>query len=221
MNVRIAHATKLISKTEQRIFRLIHVDNIPWVLRHGLQCFNSEIRSEHYVSIGDHDLITKRCTRIIRDDPPISLADCVPFYFTPWTPMQYAIAKNRQDLAHYPPEDLAFIVTSIPRLQDAHRRFFVSDRHAFMKYAEFTEDSLPEQELPWQQWQSIHFDRSTIDPSDYERYQAEVLVYQELPMHETLGVALYNDYTRMKVVRWCQDAQCDLAVHTRPLWFFE
>lgn len=37
------------------IWRIIHRDNLPWVLEHGLHCGNSTVRSEHWINIGNND----------------------------------------------------------------------------------------------------------------------------------------------------------------------
>ena len=38
------------------IFRIIHRDNLPWVLDNGLHCGNSAIRAPNWVSIGNPEL---------------------------------------------------------------------------------------------------------------------------------------------------------------------
>ena len=44
------------------IFRIIHRDNLPWVLDNGLHCGNSAVRTPAWVSIGSPELISKRST---------------------------------------------------------------------------------------------------------------------------------------------------------------
>jgi hypothetical protein len=39
------------------IWRIIHRDNLPWVLAHGLHCGNSALRATNWVSIGNTELI--------------------------------------------------------------------------------------------------------------------------------------------------------------------
>ncbi|MGO4612234.1 DarT ssDNA thymidine ADP-ribosyltransferase family protein, partial [Variovorax sp. 2RAF20] len=67
------------------IWRIVHRDNIPWILTNGLHCVNSKIRDPNYVNIGNVDLIDKRRHRIVPVEPGGTLTDYIPFYFTPFS----------------------------------------------------------------------------------------------------------------------------------------
>lgn len=56
----------LIDQEKARIFRITHIDNIEWAVRHGLHCRNSVTKDPNYKEIGNPD---------------------IPFYFTPYSPM--------------------------------------------------------------------------------------------------------------------------------------
>jgi hypothetical protein len=45
------------------IFRITHIDNVPWILDHGLHCRNSSELDRSYRDIGNPDLIAKRAAR--------------------------------------------------------------------------------------------------------------------------------------------------------------
>lgn len=44
------------------IWRIVHCDNLPWILDNGLHCGNGGQKSPAWVSIGSDELITKRAT---------------------------------------------------------------------------------------------------------------------------------------------------------------
>ena len=46
-----------------RIFRITHIRNVPWILEHGLHCRSSPTSDPNFVSIGSPDLIAKRSHR--------------------------------------------------------------------------------------------------------------------------------------------------------------
>ena len=69
------------------IWRIIHRDNLPWILDNGLACANAEMLAPNYVNIGNVDLIDKRRHRMVPIAPGGTLADYVPFYFTPFSVM--------------------------------------------------------------------------------------------------------------------------------------
>ncbi len=52
------------------IFRIVHVDNVPWILDHGgLDCRNSPQQNPNYVNIGNPDLIDKRSRHVVPIPP--------------------------------------------------------------------------------------------------------------------------------------------------------
>jgi hypothetical protein len=69
------------------IFRIAHIDNVPWILDHGLHCRNTPERDPNYVEIGNPELIQKRTHRVVPIPPGGVLSDYIPFYFTPHSPM--------------------------------------------------------------------------------------------------------------------------------------
>lgn len=73
------------------IFRIVHIDNVPWILDNGMHCRTSEIQAPDYRVIGNKDLILIRGSRAVPIQPGGTLADYVPFYFTPFSPMLYNI----------------------------------------------------------------------------------------------------------------------------------
>jgi hypothetical protein len=73
------------------IFRIIHCRNVPWVLDHGIHCGSSTTRDANYITIGHADLISKRTSRSIPIAPRGTLANYVPSYFTPYSPLMLNI----------------------------------------------------------------------------------------------------------------------------------
>ena len=73
------------------IFRITHIGNVPWILRHGLRCKNSEVQDPNFVRIGNLELIQRRTARNIPVLPGGTLSDYIPFYFTPFSMMMYNI----------------------------------------------------------------------------------------------------------------------------------
>ena len=62
------------------IWRIVHRDNLPWLLENGLHCGNSNTRAPNWVSIGNTELIEKRATHPVPIPPGGCLNDYVPFY---------------------------------------------------------------------------------------------------------------------------------------------
>src|SRR5258708_1863941 len=105
------------------IFRITHVDNVPWILRHGLHCKTSKSTDPDFISIGMPELIQKRTTHIVPIAPGGSLGDYVPFYFTPWSVMMYNIKTGYNGVTKRANSEIAIIVTSLHKLKEVGTRF--------------------------------------------------------------------------------------------------
>src|SRR6185437_10314171 len=100
------------------IFRITHRDNIPDILKNGLHCRNSEHVDPGFVPIGNPEIIDKRKARHVACRPGGTLADYVPFYFTPCTPMLYNIVSGHNGLKRYGRSEIVVLVSSLPRLDN-------------------------------------------------------------------------------------------------------
>jgi len=74
---------KLLTPEKALIFRIIHRDNLPWILENGLHCANSGKSDPNFVPIGNPDLIGKRKVRQVPQAPGGTLSDYVPFFYPP------------------------------------------------------------------------------------------------------------------------------------------
>lgn len=80
-------AVKGLTPEKALIFRIVHIDNVEWILRNGLHCRNSAAKDPQYCCIGDTELIEKRAQWEVLISPGGTLSDYIPFYFTPYSPM--------------------------------------------------------------------------------------------------------------------------------------
>jgi hypothetical protein len=51
------------------IWRIVHRDNLAWILANGLHCGNSAVLAPDWVSIGNPDLIERRGTHPVQIPP--------------------------------------------------------------------------------------------------------------------------------------------------------
>ena len=57
------------------IWRIVHRDNLPWILDNGLHCSNDAVLSQNWVNIGNEELIDRRSHRIVPIIPGGSLGE--------------------------------------------------------------------------------------------------------------------------------------------------
>jgi len=116
------------------IFRMVHLDNVPWILDHGMHCRSSVIVDPDYVNIGKTDLIHARSSREVPVAPGGTLSDYVPFYFTPFSIMMYNIKTGHGVVTRRSNEEIVIFVSSLHRLQSLGAPFLFTNGHAYTAY---------------------------------------------------------------------------------------
>jgi hypothetical protein len=121
------------------LLRMVHIDNVPHILEHGITHRDSSAANSDYAQIGDRSLITTRSTLKVdvnngdlfaMDTTTICLGDYIPFYFGSRMPMLYVMQKGGNFVkAPIDPSDIIYIVTSVQLIANAGLVFYFSDGH--------------------------------------------------------------------------------------------
>jgi hypothetical protein len=209
----------LIDPAVARIFRITHVNNIRWVLEHGLHCKNGDSVDPNFVEIGNPDLILSRARRSVPVAPGGLLSDYIPFYFTPHSPMLYNI-KTGMRVARRPMRDIAIMASSLPALAAEGVPFVFTDRHANLQTVTFSTDLTDLNKIDWKILQARDFARDPNDPGKMERYQAEALIHKHLPAHAIRGIVCHGPAQRDIVQGWVDETGIDIQVLAKPEWYF-
>ena len=201
------------------IFRIVHRNNLPWILDHGLHASNSEISDPNYRNIGNFDLIGKRNHRRVRVGPGGTLSDYVPFYFTPFSIMMYNIHTGR-NVPHLPNEEILILVSSLVRIAEMQIPFVFADQHAYPAMANYYTDLDDLREVDWALLNRRDFQHDPDDPGKKERYQAEALIWKHLPIEALLGIWSCNlgvdAYVKAELAKRGQDVQSSV----QKVWYF-
>lgn len=202
------------------IWRIIHRDNLSWVLARGLDAVATGRLTPAYVNIGNPDLISKRSQRTVQISPGGTLADYIPFYFTPFSVMMKNIhsgwgVQQRQN------EEIVILVSSLYHLQSMNRRFIFTDAHAYPDWTGYYSDLQDLDKIDWPLLQHRDFKRDPDDPRKMERYQAEALIHEHVPVTGLLGIVCYNENVKRRIEHEVQLCQLNLPVHARPGWYFQ
>lgn len=212
--------SKDLNPKNARIFRIVHRDNLPWIFDHGLHCRSSTTFDPNYINIGNPELIDKRSRRGVPITPYGTLSDYVPLYFTPWSPMLYNINTGHNGVVQRPNEEIVFLASSLHRLLDLQVEFVFTDRHAYLKGAEFAADLVRLDMIDWNILQQRDFERDREDLGKFERYQAEALVHRLLPLNALLGIACFNMATKERIDEALAARGRELKVLVKPRWYF-
>ena len=169
------------------IFRIVHRDNLPWILEHGLHASSGKIFDPNYRNIGNVDLIGKRNHRKVKVGPQGTLSDYVPFYFTPFSIMMYNIHTG-YNVRQVPNEDILIIVSSLVMISKLAIPFVFTDQHAYPAMANYYTDLDDLEKIDWDLLNRKDFKHDPDDPAKKERYQAEALIWKHVPLDAVLGI---------------------------------
>lgn len=203
------------------IFRIVHRENVSWLLDNGVHCPSSPVRCPTYVNIGNSDLIDKRSRRLLPNPPGGMLSDYAPFYFTPCSPMFLNIRTGRGGVRARENEEIVILVSSLNAVRKAGINFAFSDRHASLSAARFSSDL---QDLKWIDWASLQakdFRKDPERPDKFETYQAEALVLGALPVSVLLGIGCFDDATTAAIALLVADRELPIKVLKKPGWYFQ
>jgi len=209
-----------LNSTKALIWRIIHRDNMPWILDNGLHCGNSQVKAANWVPIGNAELIDKRARHPVPLPPGGFLNDYVPFYFTPFSVMMRNIRSGRGGVPQRANEEILILVSSLPHVVGQGLPFLFTDSHAYYRWATYYDDLSHLGKVDWNLLQARDFKRDPDDPAKFERYQAEVLIHRHCPVSGLIGIICYSEAVKMRVDAQVQARGLNLPVFSRPGWYF-
>lgn len=202
---------KWLSQDNAYVFRITHIKNLRWILSHGLHCKNADVQDPNFEAIGHPDIITRRDGATVPLPPGGPLSDYIPFYFTPFSPMALKI-KTGHGVRSVPSRDIAILVASLRRLGEADVDFVYTDRHALLKAATYFKSLDDLNHIDWEGLRSRDFSYDPADPERSERYQAEALVYQCLPLDCLERILCHGQKQKEVIEAWTADAGTTVKV---------
>lgn len=177
------------------IFHITHRNNLPGILaRGGIYCDRDcQENNLTAVRIGYSDIKQRRFYRTVhvRGQAEGVVADYVPFYFGPRSPMLFTISNG--NVEGYPEGQgpVAHLVVSADAIAGADLPFVYSDRNAALAYAQFHDvlDDLGEH-VDLALMEARYWHNTPQQPDRMERRMAEFLVRDFLPWEyvEAIGV---------------------------------
>ena len=202
------------------IWRIVHRDNLPWILDNGLHCASSDVQAPQYVNIGNADLIDKRRSRHVPIAPMGVLADYVPFYFTPFSVMMKNIHSG-WGVQQRSNDEIVILVSSLFRVEQLGIPFVFTNAHAYPDWTDYYSNLANLCEIDWSILQRRDFKRDPDDPRKMEHYQAEALIHHHLPITGLLGIMCYTDAIKERIEQDVVARGLTLSVHARPGWYFQ
>jgi ssDNA thymidine ADP-ribosyltransferase, DarT len=203
---------------------MTRIERLPSVIEHGLLpdnvCRRRQITG---VEIGYDHIKRRRALRVVPCGAGGTLADYVPFYFAPRSPMLFAITRGLVSEEAACTEQIVYLVSSTQTLRAAGLTVIASNRHAELGYAEMTDD---DEDLDgngfidWPLMTATYWNNTPDDPDRKERRQAECLVHPAVPWQVIEGIATKTGRVRAQVEHTLGTAGQPTPVTVRAEWYF-
>ena len=180
-------------------FRLTHIDNIQYILSHGLVRSVSTLRDENYVSIGDVQVIQIRKDRKYHG---YCLSDYMPFYFGPRSPMLYVIQHGFNGVRKVAPENIVYCVVRIEDIIKNDVGCIFTDGHALSSLTNYygkNELSILDSFVKYDDVYSAYWN-SEMDIDLKRRKEAELLINDDLPVQYIRGFVVYNETAKTRLI---------------------
>jgi len=152
----------------------------------------NEDRIEH-VGIAHRHIKERRARKCVPLNPGGTLADYVPFYFAPRSPMLYAIHTGYVEGYSEGQGAILHLVTSIDTILTKKLPFVFTDGHAEMAISRFFHDLSDLDQVDWEIMKATYWNDTEQDNDRSRRRQAEFLVRDFFPWKLIEEIGVMND----------------------------
>lgn len=204
------------------LYHFTHVDNLPSIANDGLGSDSAvEDGDLLEVDVGNQEVKARRRRMEVPIGPGGVVADYVPFYFAPRSPMLFVIHKGDVPTYDGGQDGLIYLVTCTGAVVDRDLRFVLTDRNAASSLASFSRrlDDLGEF-VDWALMEARIWKNTSEDPDRMSRRMAEFLVHQKVPWDVFGELAARTDEDAEKAATKLGSLAGDVRIVVRPGWYF-
>jgi hypothetical protein len=181
------------------IYHITAIGNLPGIIKEGGLFCDRDAKKIKFVSIGHRDIKERR----FRKKVPLGLggvvADYVPFYFAPRSPMLYTINRGNVEGYTQGQEPVVHLVSSTEAVDANGLDWVFTEGHAVMDYTDFFHDFARLDQIDWPLMRSKYWFDTDEYPDRCRRRQAEFLVHNFFPMKLLSEIGVYNTAVAQQV----------------------
>ena len=200
-----------------KVFRIVHINNVEYLLTHGMFTRNHAQADPGYINIGDSGLIAQRNTYPVGINPPNGMLGVyVPFYFGPLSPMLYNIKTGYRGITYRPQGEIVYIVCRVNTLIKNCEEYCFTDGHAKNAITEFYNDTANLTEVDWNMAAERQWSNTEDDFDRMRRKQAEFLVKHHVSVNCISDVVVLNEQRKTFVEEIINRLGLEIPVRVNP-----
>lgn len=204
------------------VFHITRLEHLESMVTEGLLSdTQAQERGLVQIEIGNAGIKARRAARVVPIAPGGVVADYVPFYFAPRSPMLYAIDKGNVPTYQQGCEEIVHLVSTTQALRALGLTVLGTDRNAVLAVAEFTDDDTHLSEIvDWDLMKARMWNNTAAAPDRRERRQAEFLAHGLVPWSAFLEVATKSPGVKSRVEELLTRLGQTTEVAVRSDWYF-
>jgi len=158
----------------------------------------------------------KREQAVVRVPPGGVVADYVPFYFGPKSPMLYAIKQGKVE-GYEGQKEIVYLVTSVEDIAACQLPFMFTDGHGIISYVNHYNQLT---DLPKLHWNAItaKYWKDIVDGRC--KRQAEFLVREQFPLELVREIGTMDEAARKQVEDLVKPSRFQPLIQVRREWYF-
>src|SRR5690606_11958190 len=164
-------------------YRITHINNLSLLLQNGIVNKNHPSAAVNYINIGNNEIIDVRSQVPVKINNYGMIGDYVPFYFTPRSTMLLnIITEYRAPLVQQRIRNEVLVIRCLISDLVNLPQWFFTDGQANDIATQHYNNLAFINNIDWLSIQTSNFNKSDGDYDRLRRYQAELLVHQQVPI---------------------------------------
>lgn len=205
-----------------------HVDHLATVIQYGLLSdTTAHAAGVLTTEVGNPNIKDQRRRRTVELPPGGAVADYVPFYFGPRSPMMFSISRGNVPSYQGGTARLIYLLSTLEHLHGLGHRPVLTDRNAALNYAEYRAfdpaDPIDDDFIDWGLITQEYWTKTPdgMERSDgRERRMAEALVHDRVPWDAITEIGTQSESVANEVREVLAAARSHVPVNVRPNWYF-
>lgn len=202
------------------VYHITHIRNLPTIIENGLQ---SDNLVDDYTCIGDRGIKNGRKEKTFRfaDGSRKAVADFVPFYFAPRSPMLFKISRGGVEGYEGKQERVIYLVCRRSSLWERYR-CCGTNQNAATDLAQFCfDDESLCSAIDWELMSATMWNNTAEYPDRMQKRMAEFLVLDRVDFEEVRLIAVMNKKMREQVLQILESSGVDCKVVVEPDWYYD
>jgi hypothetical protein len=207
------------------LYHITHISNLSGILAAGeLWCDSVRAAKQRagasIVGIAHQHIKDRRARKAVKMAAGGTLADYVPFYFAPRSPMLYTISRGNVVGYSDGQEQVVHLATTVEAACAPSTRWFFTDGHADMEISKQFGQLSNLDKIDWNIMNETWWNDTIQDGDRKRRRQAEFLVHQSFPWASILEIGVMSEKIALLVRAALKVANHQPKVAVRSDWYY-